>query len=59
MSPTEDMLMQEQLPSWEVLRSDGNAAVSAGSKRAHDYSVDDFFTDMKKRRVTPSYDPRR
>ncbi|KAJ7070816.1 hypothetical protein C8F01DRAFT_1107959 [Mycena amicta] len=31
---------------------------STGSKRSHEYSVDDFFTDMKKRRLSPSYDPR-
>ena len=50
------------LPSWEVLRPEevslgsiGTAA--AGVKRGHE-SVEDFFTDMKKRRVNPSYDPR-
>jgi len=49
------MYLQNSIPSWEVLRSE---PVSAGSKRSHDdYSVDDFFTDMKKRRVNPSYDP--
>ncbi|KAF9654440.1 hypothetical protein BDM02DRAFT_154660 [Thelephora ganbajun] len=32
--------------------------VSAGTKRSHDYAVEEFFTDMKKRRLTPSYDPR-
>jgi hypothetical protein len=47
---------QSQLPSWEVLR--GDQQLSTGSKRPHDYNVDDFFTDMKKRRVNPSYDPR-
>lgn len=52
------------LPTWEVLRDDvtSNAALGGmgpgtGMKRGHD-SVEDFFTDMKKRRVTPSYDPR-
>jgi hypothetical protein len=44
----------QTLPSWEVLRPE----VSVGSKRSHEYSVDDFFSDMKKRRVSPSYDPR-
>ncbi|KAL5533955.1 hypothetical protein ACEPAG_415 [Sanghuangporus baumii] len=52
------------LPSWEVLRDDvtsnpalgGGMAAAAGIKRGHD-SVEDFFTDMKKRRVAPSYDP--
>ncbi|OCB87889.1 hypothetical protein A7U60_g5026 [Sanghuangporus baumii] len=52
------------LPSWEVLRDDvasnpalgGGMGAAAGIKRGHD-SVEDFFTDMKKRRVAPSYDP--
>jgi hypothetical protein len=39
-------------PAWDM------PPVSTGSKRGHDYGVDDFFTDMKKRRVNPSYDPR-
>lgn len=47
----------QSLPAWEVLRPD-DVSVPIGSKRSHDYSVDDFFTDMKKRRVNPSYDPR-
>ncbi|KZT08548.1 uncharacterized protein LAESUDRAFT_41560 [Laetiporus sulphureus 93-53] len=52
--------MQNQLPTWEVLTVDGTPSrtTGSGSKRSHDeYSVDDFFTDMKKRRVNPSYDP--
>ena len=52
--------VQPQLPTWEVLSDDipsRNVPVS-GSKRAFEYTVDDFFTDMKKRRVTPAYDPR-
>lgn len=56
-SPTiADVSLQSHLPSWEVL----DQPVSAGLKRSydHDYSVDDFFTDMKKRRVNPSYDTR-
>ncbi|KAL5519254.1 hypothetical protein ACEPAH_937 [Sanghuangporus vaninii] len=52
------------LPPWEVLRDDvtsnpalgGGMGPAAGIKRGHD-SVEDFFTDMKKRRVAPSYDP--
>ncbi|KAJ7293104.1 transcription factor PacC [Mycena rebaudengoi] len=51
-SPSDEMFMQNS--GWEVLR-DG---ATTGSKRSHDYNVDDFLTDMKKRRVTPSYDPR-
>ncbi|KAJ3863187.1 hypothetical protein EV359DRAFT_43616 [Lentinula novae-zelandiae] len=56
----DDLFIHNQLPPWDGLRSDSNAVhVSAGSKRSHDndYSVDDFFNDMKKRRVNPSYDP--
>ncbi|KAF8807786.1 hypothetical protein BYT27DRAFT_7098821 [Phlegmacium glaucopus] len=52
-SAHEIYLQNQPLPAWEVLRSEP----SIGSKRSHDYSVDDFFTDMKKRRVNPSYDP--
>ncbi|KAF5368629.1 hypothetical protein D9758_002320 [Tetrapyrgos nigripes] len=51
-----DDLYMQNVPAWEVLHSE---PVSAGSKRSHDdYSVDDFFTDMKKRRVNPAYDSR-
>ena len=62
------------LPTWEVLRDDGSsgpvigggpgsgmtmggAGLGAGTKRSHD-TIEDFFTDLKKRRVNPSYDPR-
>ncbi|KAJ7131456.1 hypothetical protein C8R44DRAFT_904546 [Mycena epipterygia] len=31
---------------------------TSGSKHSHDYSVDNFSTDMKKRRLSSSYDPR-
>jgi hypothetical protein len=40
--------------AWEHTRSES----LTGSKRSYDYGVDDFFTDVKKRRVNPSYDPR-
>ncbi|KAF7979383.1 hypothetical protein HWV62_42474 [Athelia sp. TMB] len=50
-----DLFMQSH-PSWEVLHDDGSSgAVSAGTKRSHD--VDEFLSDMKKRKVAPSYDP--
>ncbi|KAI0363747.1 hypothetical protein BV20DRAFT_89094 [Pilatotrama ljubarskyi] len=51
--------VQPPLPTWEVLPEDVQArgVQVSGSKRSYDYSVDDFFTDMKKRRVTPAYDP--
>lgn len=52
-------LHNNQLPSWEVLRADGSSGtVTAGMKRSHDFNVDEFVSDMKKRRVTPSYDLR-
>ncbi|KAJ6504389.1 transcription factor PacC [Mycena vulgaris] len=47
-SPTDEMFMPNH--GWD--------GTTTGSKRSHDYSVDDFFTDMKKRRLSPSYDPR-
>ena len=49
-------------PPWEALRSDGSAVTTtaAGSKRSYaDYEMQEFFTDVKKRRVAPAYDPRR
>ncbi|KAH9965108.1 hypothetical protein BGW80DRAFT_1438449 [Lactifluus volemus] len=47
-----------QLPTWETLRPDNFSAPSAGTKRSHEYAVaiEDFFQDVKKRRVIPSYD---
>jgi hypothetical protein len=47
-SPTDDMFPHNQ---WD--------GTNTGSKRSHDYAVEDFFTDMKKRRMNPSYDPRK
>ncbi|KAI0361001.1 hypothetical protein OH77DRAFT_1390558 [Trametes cingulata] len=51
--------VQPPLPTWEVLPEDvqGRGVPVSGAKRSYDYSVDDFFTDVKKRRVTPAYDP--
>ncbi|KAL1951129.1 hypothetical protein VTO73DRAFT_278 [Trametes versicolor] len=51
--------IQPPLPTWEVLPEDmqGRSVPVSGAKRSYDYSVDDFFTDVKKRRVTPAYDP--
>ncbi|VDB86601.1 unnamed protein product [Peniophora sp. CBMAI 1063] len=45
-------------PTWETMRPDGSVAQSSGlgMKRSHDYAaVDDFITDVKKRRLVPSY----
>ncbi|KAI0828935.1 hypothetical protein BC628DRAFT_1315893 [Trametes gibbosa] len=51
--------IQPPLPTWEVLPEDvqGRSVPVSGAKRSYDYSVDDFFADVKKRRVTPAYDP--
>lgn len=51
--PSHDVFLHHQ--AWEQDGSTG--PVTAGTKRSHDYSVDQFFSDMKKRRVNPSYDP--
>ena len=52
--------VQQQLPTWEVLTDDipHRSIPVSGSKRGYDYAVDEFFSDVKKRRVTPAYDPR-
>ncbi|KAJ7751257.1 transcription factor PacC [Mycena maculata] len=47
-SPTDEMFLPNQ--PWD--------STTTGSKRSHDYGVEDFFTDMKKRRLSPAYDPR-
>ncbi|KAJ7613936.1 hypothetical protein FB45DRAFT_874123 [Roridomyces roridus] len=49
-SPTDEIFMPHQ--PWDT--------TATGSKRAHgdDFTVEEFFTDMKKRRVGPSYNPR-
>ena len=52
-SHEQPFIPNNQIPSWDV-----QSSIPTGSKRAHDYNVDDFFSDMKKRRVNPSYDPR-
>lgn len=53
-----DFFMQssQSALAWDSMRTE--SSVSTGSKRSHDYNVDDFLIDMKKRRVNPSYDPR-
>ncbi|KAL6307717.1 hypothetical protein BKA93DRAFT_823067 [Sparassis latifolia] len=51
--------MPNTLPTWEVLATnDTTARASGGAKRSHGDYMDDFFTDVKKRRVNPAYDPR-
>ncbi|KAG1760354.1 hypothetical protein EDD22DRAFT_1043907 [Suillus occidentalis] len=49
-----ELFLQNQVPSWDGGKSDPRA--SNRNKRSLDYSVDDFFTEMKKRKVNPSYD---
>ena len=51
--------LKTQLPTWETLRDDSSTP-STGIKRSHDYAVavEDFFQDVKKRRVSPSYNSR-
>ncbi|KAK2461591.1 hypothetical protein APHAL10511_006054 [Amanita phalloides] len=48
---------QQQVSSWDVLRGHRTRpSVPTGSKRSRDYSFDLMITDMKKRRIAPSYD---
>lgn len=55
----DDIFLENQVPTWDAFRHDGQATVTTGAKRSHDYNaVEDFFSDVKKRRVAPSYDPR-
>ncbi|KAL4069788.1 hypothetical protein V8B97DRAFT_2024474 [Scleroderma yunnanense] len=42
--------------SWDDIKSSHAAPVHVRNKRSLDYAVDDFFSDMKKRKVNPSYD---
>jgi hypothetical protein len=43
--------------SWDALNQEYSATFTAGSKRPYDYTVDEFVTDVKKRRLVPTYDP--
>ena len=54
------MVSKTQLPTWEAPRPDASSTPSTGIKRSHDYAVavEDFFQDVKKRRVSPSYNSR-
>ncbi|KAH7930505.1 hypothetical protein BV22DRAFT_1028227 [Leucogyrophana mollusca] len=51
-----DLLLQNQVPSWDGPKSDTTAPSSTRTKRSYEYSVDDLLADMKKRKVNPSYD---
>ncbi|KAG1828380.1 hypothetical protein EV424DRAFT_1485021 [Suillus variegatus] len=52
--PSYDPFLHNQVPSWDSTKSDPRA--SNRNKRSLDYTVDDFFTEMKKRKVNPAYD---
>jgi hypothetical protein len=45
-----DLFLHNQVPSWD--------AHKPRNKRSYDHAVDDFFDDVKKRKVAPAYDPR-
>ena len=51
-----DLFLQNQVPSWDAHRP--QPVPNPRNKRSHDHAVDDFFADVKKRKVVPSYDPR-
>ncbi|KAG2045071.1 hypothetical protein BDR03DRAFT_907703 [Suillus americanus] len=49
-----ELFLHNQVPSWDGAKSDARA--SNRNKRSLEYNVDDFFTEMKKRKVNPAYD---
>ncbi|KAG2154624.1 hypothetical protein DEU56DRAFT_769456 [Suillus clintonianus] len=49
-----ELFLHNQVPSWDGPKSD--LRPSNRNKRSLEYNVDDFFTEMKKRKVNPSYD---
>ncbi|KAG2369543.1 hypothetical protein BDR07DRAFT_1323785 [Suillus spraguei] len=49
-----ELFLHNQTPSWDGAKSDARA--SHRNKRSLEYNVDDFFTEMKKRKVNPAYD---
>ncbi|KAG2159632.1 uncharacterized protein EDB93DRAFT_1073496 [Suillus bovinus] len=53
-NPPYELFLHNQVPSWDSAKSDARA--SNRNKRSLEYTVDDFFTDMKKRKVNPAYD---
>jgi len=56
-SSSYEPFIHNQAPSsWDGVRSDPRAPNR--NKRSFEYNVDDFFTDMKKRKVNPAYDAR-
>ncbi|KAG8219637.1 hypothetical protein J3R82DRAFT_592 [Butyriboletus roseoflavus] len=49
-----DLFLHNQVPSWDAHKSH---PIHPRNKRPGDHPVDDFFADVKKRKVAPSYDP--
>ncbi|KAH7914769.1 hypothetical protein BJ138DRAFT_1177079 [Hygrophoropsis aurantiaca] len=50
-----ELFLQNQ-GAWDGLKSEAPAPAPTRTKRSYDNSFDDFFADMKKRKVNPSYD---
>ncbi|KAF8140453.1 hypothetical protein EV363DRAFT_1579791 [Boletus edulis] len=55
-SSTYDLFLHNQVPSWDAHKPQPIPPLR--NKRSYDYAVDDFFADVKKRKVAPAYDPR-
>ncbi|KAF9229060.1 hypothetical protein BS17DRAFT_722366 [Gyrodon lividus] len=52
-----ELFLHNPVPSWEATKSSSQSTLAPiRNKRSYDYGVDDFFSDMKKRKVNPSYD---
>ena len=49
-SSSYDLFLHNQVPSWD--------AQKLRNKRTYDHAVDDFFADVKKRKVAPAYNAR-
>ncbi|KAF8445743.1 hypothetical protein L210DRAFT_962830 [Boletus edulis BED1] len=54
-SSTYDLFLHNQVPSWDAHKPQPIPPLR--NKRSYDYAVDDFFADVKKRKVAPAYDP--
>ena len=51
-----DLFLHNQVPSWDSHKPQPIPAPRG--KRSYDHAVDDFFADVKKRKVAPAYDHR-
>ncbi|KIK94114.1 hypothetical protein PAXRUDRAFT_828323 [Paxillus rubicundulus Ve08.2h10] len=51
-----ELFLQNQVPSWEATKNSSQNTSAPRNKRSYDYEVDELFSDMKKRKVNPSYD---